>query len=155
MLRELLEGQRAAGRQYSRILYVGDGRGDYCPSVLLLHGSSSGDGDPAAADAADAGAAAAGDGSGGGGGGGGSSAPLGSSSNRLFAREEYPDGLPCSLWVMLRNEARSSSGASEGSPAEKAAAGGAAAAAGGAPRVVPWSRPEQLAALLVQELQLD
>ena len=127
VLSELLERQRAAGREYSRILYVGDGRGDYCPSALLLHGSET------------------------------AGAPLGSSSNRVFAREQYPDGLPCSLWVMLRNEAGSSSAASKGSPAEGPAEAAAAAAAAEArpPRVVPWSSPEQLAALLVRELQLD
>ena len=153
MLSELLERQRAAGRHYSRILYVGDGRGDFCPSALLLHGGSGGPIEAADAAAAAAAAAFAG------------GEPAGSSSNRVFAREQYPDGQPCSLWAMLRNEAGGSSvaSASGGSPAEGAAEEGgvgvgAAAAvhvAAGGGRVLPWSTPEQLAALLARELQLE
>ena len=105
--------------------------------------------------------------------------PCGSGGNRVFARETYPDGLPCSLWVMLRTEAAGGStsgggsgsagrGSSSGSHSEpstnqaaagSAAAGSAVAAAAGMTgerrRVVPWSRPEELAELLRAELQLN
>lgn len=161
----------------------GDGKGDYCPSILLLHGSQHwhpGSGAAAAAAAAAGGGVAAGgtpaangtsttaaqqgDGS------GDVPAPCGSGGNRVFARESYPDGLPCSLWVMLRTEAAggSSDASSAGSgslPASSRAAVGAAAgdgaamlavrAAGQQARVVPWSRPDELAGLLARELQLQ
>lgn len=138
MLLELLERRRAAGRQYSRVLYVGDGRGDFCPAVLLLHGggTAAGGGDAAAAD----------------GGGGGSQSPCGGSGNRVYARQEYPDGLPCSLSVMLRNEAHGDGGSP--ASASVAAVAGRQAGAEAEARVVPWRRPQELAQLLRRELHL-
>ena len=166
----------------------GDGKGDYCPSILLLHGSQhwhAGSGADAATAAAAAAAAAAGGVAAGGtpaangtsttaaqqgAGSGDAPAPCGSGGNRVFARESYPDGLPCSLWVMLRTEAAggssdASSAGSGGLPASSRAAAGAAAgdgvaaaadrAAGQQARVVPWSRPDELAGLLARELQLQ
>ncbi len=172
----------------------GDGKGDYCPSALLLHASQhwhpAGDGAAAAAaagGAADGTTAAAmqqGQAS------SAAPAPCGSGSNRVYARESYPDGLPCSLWVMLRNEAAGGStlsahsagsgnhstppngqaAAAAAAAGGEAAAGGAVAAAGqpaggeaaaagqaagGRARVVPWSRPDELAELLAKELQLE
>lgn len=142
MLAGLLERRAAAGRSYERILYVGDGKGDFCPSLLLLHGSRHWH--PAAAlEAAAAAAPAAG------GAQARAPAPCGAGGNRVFAREQYPDGLPCSLWVMLRTEARSG-----GSSSDAGGSGGAEGGSGPA-AVVPWSSPEQLAALLTAELGLD
>jgi hypothetical protein len=118
VLLELLERRADAGRRYRRVLYVGDGRGDFCPARLLLHGGRA-DVDPAAAAHA-------------------AVAPCGAAANRVFAREQYPDGAPCPLWVMLRDE----SGTAGGSGTDSGS------------RVVPWREPEQLAALLQQELGL-
>ncbi|KAI7843559.1 hypothetical protein COHA_002801 [Chlorella ohadii] len=166
VLASLLRRQAAAGRLYDRVLYVGDGKGDYCPSALLLHASQHWH--PASDAAAAGGAEAAGSAA------NGTTAaaaqrgqassiapgPCGSGSNRVYARESYPDGLPCSLWVMLRNEAAGGGDSSSGNQAEAEApeAGSEVAAAGqaggGRARVVPWSRPEELAELLSKELQL-
>lgn len=44
MLRGFLERRRAAGATYSRIVYIGDGKGDLCPALDLLNNS----GQPAA-----------------------------------------------------------------------------------------------------------
>ncbi|PRW32627.1 inorganic pyrophosphatase 3 [Chlorella sorokiniana] len=180
VLASLLQRQAAAGLRYDRVLYVGDGKGDYCPSALLLHGSQhwhaaggaaiaagcAASSNPATNGAA-ATAAQRGDSN------APAPAPCGSGSNRVFARESYPDGLPCSLWVMLRTEAAGNSGSGSGGSsagggssstptsgqAAAAAAGGEAAAAGHAAgrqaRVVPWSQPEELAGLLLKELQLS
>lgn len=96
VLREFLARQRAAGRAYGRVVYVGDGRGDYCPTVELLH----------------------------------SGLP-----SLVLARSQYPDGVPCALWVKLRGEVDGGSGG-----------GGAAAAAGSAKQEVrEWQTPEELA----------
>ena len=171
MLRSFLQRQAAAGRSYARALYVGDGRGDYCPSVLLLHGSGSGGGTPAAtatptaeaaaaaaavaaaaaetAEAADKPATTAASGGGSGAHAPAPPAPCGGGSNVVFVREEYPDGSPCSLWVMLRTEggssARDASGGNgrDGAALQRRRRG-----------VVGWARPEQLAALLRQEVGL-
>lgn len=147
MLHGFFERQAAAGKTFDRILYVGDGKGDFCPSSLLLHGhrhwhpeaaGAGVDAAPSAVAAPGAGAAA----DGGAGGSGGAPAPCGNGANIVFARNEYPDGLPCSLFVML-------------SQAGDAPAGdGGRQAATGQRGVLPWSRPEQLAALLRQELGL-
>ncbi|KAL4855681.1 putative phosphatase phospho2 [Chlorella vulgaris] len=193
VLQEYLGRRRAEGQQYSRVLYVGDGRNDFCPAQLLLHGSASADeavagveaGGSGAAAGAGSSAAAAGEGEGGakagiggsaaaavGGGseaaagaGGseaepGSLAPCGGPANRIFAREQYPDGTACSLWVMLCTQA-----GTEGTLTGDGRPGNAAPASGdgGTPvgtaeqqqqRVVPWRTPQQLAALLRQELGL-
>ncbi len=171
VLAGLLERQAARGRAYSRVLYVGDGRGDYCPSALLLHGSGSdsgggsgnasksGDGGSEAPAAAAAGAAKLGSSSAG----AAAPVPCGSGANLVFARVEYPDGVPCSLWVMLQQahsvHSSDGSGASAGTPHQAAAAAaGQAGAAGEAAAhqgVVAWTTAEQLAALLSAELQLE
>lgn len=130
VLARWLDQQAAAGRRYRRVLYMGDGKGDYCPSILLLHGSRHWHGTAAPAGGTGAAGAAA----------AAAQPPCGAASNRIFAREEYPDGLPCSLWVMLRNESSNGGGGGGGKEAR--------------PGVVAWSRPEQLAALLLRELQL-
>lgn len=194
VLWELLDRQAGRGRQYARVLYIGDGRGDYCPSALLLHGCGGWRSSTAAArqpqhsggearatpveaaaegamEVAAEGAAAAAAG------GARAPQPCGSPSNVVFARRQYPDALPCSLWVMLREERHSSSagGSSQagaqaaGAAGEIEAAAARAAEAGAAEPadaqatgaglhsggvVVGWSQPEQLAQLLREELQL-
>ncbi|KAL4421430.1 hypothetical protein ABPG75_010721 [Micractinium tetrahymenae] len=145
VLTEFLSRQAAAGRAYSRVLYVGDGRGDYCPSALLLHGSSSSNGGSSSTQSA-------------------VPPPCGASDNVVFAREEYPDGLPCSLWVMLQ-QAHSVHSVHGGDDAGSRSAGTAAASVSGtagtpagaaASRgVVGWTAPEQLAHLIRAELQLE
>lgn len=152
VLAGLLSRQAAEGRAYNRVLYVGDGRGDFCPSALLLHGSNG-----AAAAAAPPDAAAM---PGGGAVGTAAPAPCGSASNVVFAREEYPDGAPCSLWVMLQqaHSVHSGGGRASGEAPQEAAAGGAARRAGGSGTsggVVGWTTPEQLASLIRAELQLE
>lgn len=118
--------------------------GDYCPSQLLLHGARHWHPEaPAAAGQPKPAAASGGSGS------APAPAPCGGAANRVFARSEYPDGLPCSLRVMLRTEAAAA--ADGGDSGAKVVAG---ATADAAPRVVPWSRPEELAALLRVELGL-
>ena len=65
-----LLARQVADSAPQRIVYIGDGRGDFCPTSRLLAGLDG----------------------------------AGSAEAVVLAREAYPDGTPCALWVMLEQQ---------------------------------------------------
>ena len=105
VVREFLARRQQQGTVYSKVVYVGDGRGDYCPVVELQQ----------------------------------SGLPC-----LVLARTQYPDGVPCALWVKLRADPPSP----EGGLAGHAPGDGSAHAR--SLQVVGWSTAAELAQRLTE-----